>query len=88
MSEQPKKRTWIEEIELAGDQLVDKVKDLVHEGNVRRVRVRHEGHTVLEIPVTLAAVGVVLAPVLAAVGALAAVITRCTIEVEREEDGR
>jgi hypothetical protein len=86
MSGEPQKRTFIEEIEVAGEQLVDKVKELVHEGNVRRLRVRHEGHTVLEVPITLAAVGVVLAPLLAALGALAAVLTRCTIEVEREED--
>jgi hypothetical protein len=86
MSGEPHKRTFIEEIEVAGDQLVDKVKELVHEGNVRRLRVRHQGHTVLEVPITLAAVGVVLAPLLAALGALAAVLTRCTIEVEREED--
>jgi hypothetical protein len=86
MSGEPEKRTFIEEIEVAGEQLVDKVKELVHEGSVRRLRVRHEGHTVLEVPITLAAVGVVLAPLLAALGALAAVLTRCTIEVEREED--
>jgi hypothetical protein len=86
MSGEPQKRTFIEEIEVAGEQLVDKVKELVHEGSVRRLRVRHEGHTVLEVPITLAAVGVVLAPLLAALGALAAVLTRCTIEVEREED--
>jgi Domain of unknown function (DUF4342) len=83
---EPQKRTFIEEIEIAGEQLVDKVKELVHEGNVRRLRVRHEGHTVLEVPITLAAVGVILAPLLAALGALAAVLTRCTIEIEREED--
>jgi Domain of unknown function (DUF4342) len=86
MSGEPHKRTFIEEIEVAGEQLVDKVKELVHEGSVRRLRIRHEGHTVLEVPITLAAVGVVLAPLLAALGALAAVLTRCTIEVEREED--
>jgi len=86
MSGEPQKRTFIEEIEVAGEQLVDKVKELVHEGSVRRLRIRHEGHTVLEVPITLAAVGVVLAPLLAALGALAAVLTRCTIEVEREED--
>jgi Domain of unknown function (DUF4342) len=85
-SGEPQKRTFIEEIEIAGEQLVDKVKELVHEGNVRRLRVRHEGHTVLEVPITLAAVGVILAPLLAALGALAAVLTRCTIEIEREED--
>jgi hypothetical protein len=86
MSGEPQKRTFIEEIEIAGEQLVDKVKEIVHEGNVRRLRIRHQGFTVLEVPITLAAVGVVLAPLLAALGALAAVLTRCTIEVEREED--
>jgi Domain of unknown function (DUF4342) len=86
MSGEPQKRTFIEEIEIAGEQLVDKVKEILHEGNVRRLRIRHEGHTVLEVPITLAAIGVVLAPLLAALGALAAVLTRCTIEVERETD--
>jgi hypothetical protein len=85
MSNPEGKRTFIEEVEVTGAQLVDTVKRLIHEGNVRRLRVRHEGHTVMEIPVTLAAIGVVLAPVLAAVGAVAAAVTRCTIEVEREE---
>jgi hypothetical protein len=85
MSNPEGKRTFIEEIEVAGGQLVETVKKLIHEGNVRRLRVRHEGHTIMEIPVTFAAIGVVLAPVLAAVGAVAAAVTRCTIEVEREE---
>jgi hypothetical protein len=84
MSE-PQKRTIIEEIEIAADQLVDKAKELIHEGNVRRLRIRHEGNTILDLPVTLAAVGAVIAPQLAALGAIAALLTRCTIEVEREE---
>jgi len=85
MSNPEGKRTFIEEMEVTSAQLVDTVKRLIHQGNVRRLRVRHEGQTVMEIPVTLAAIGVVLAPVLAAVGAVAAAVTRCTIEVEREE---
>lgn len=87
MSNPSEKRTLIQEVELAGEQLVETVKRLLHEGNVRRIRVRHQGHTVLEIPVTLAAIGVILAPVLAAVGAVAAALTRCTVEIEREDEG-
>ena len=72
-----------EEIKVAGTELVDKIKDLVHQGNIRRIVIKHEGDTVMELPLTLAAVGAVLAPVLAAVGAFAALVTSCTIVVER-----
>jgi len=72
-----------EEIKVSGAQLVEKVKELIHEGNVRRIQIRHEGRVVLEVPLTVAAVGVVVAPVLAALGAFAALATECTIVVER-----
>jgi hypothetical protein len=72
-----------EEIKVSGAQLVDKVKELIHEGNVRRIQIRHEGRIVLELPLTVAAVGVVVAPVLAALGAFAALATECSIIVER-----
>ena len=72
-----------EEFKVSGAQLVDKVKELIHEGNVRRIQIRHEGRVVLEIPLTVAAVGVVVAPVLAALGAFAALATECSIIVER-----
>jgi hypothetical protein len=65
---------------------VDRVKALIHEGNVRRISVRHEDHVILELPLTVAAVGAVLAPMLAAVGALAALLTECTIDVECRPD--
>jgi len=78
-----------EKFTVSGSQLVDKVKQLIHEGNIRRVRVLHEGRTVLEIPLTIGApavaVGIMMAPVLAALGAFAALITECTIEVEKIE---
>jgi len=61
------------------------VKRLIAEGNVRRVVVKQEGQVVAEFPLTVGVVGAVLAPVLAAIGALAALLTRCTIEVERTE---
>ncbi len=76
-------RTYKESFKVAGGQLVDAVKKLVHEGNVRRLIIKHEGRTVAEFPLTVGVIGAVFAPVLAAVGALAAVLNECTIEVER-----
>jgi len=62
------------------------VKALIHEGNIRRIAVRNEaGETLLEIPVTVGFIGVLLAPYLAALGAIAAMATKCTIAVERTE---
>ena len=72
-----------ESFKVAGVQLLDAVKKLVHEGSVRRIIIKQEGRTVAEFPMTVGVVGAVFAPVLAAVGALAAVLTECTIEVER-----
>ncbi len=74
-----------QEFNVSGGQLVDKVKELIREGNIRRIQIRHEGRTVLEIPLTVAAVGVLVAPVVAALGAFAALATDCTIVVERVE---
>jgi uncharacterized membrane protein YvbJ len=69
---------------VSGDDLVERVRELVHEGNVTRIIVRSEGgKTLLDIPVTAGAVGVVLFPWMAALGAIAALATRCTITVER-----
>ena len=79
-------KTFKETIKVTADQLVDAVKKIVHEGNVRRVSIKQDGHTVAEFPLTVGVVGTVFAPVLAAVGALAAVLTECTIEVERAVD--
>lgn len=76
-------RTYTESFRVAADQLVEAVKRLIREGNVRRVIIKQEGRTVVEFPLTVGVVGTVFAPVLAAVGALAAVLTECTIEVER-----
>lgn len=75
-----------EEIHVMGSTLVERTKELIHEGNVQRIIIKNEqGHTLVEIPVTLAAVGAIAAPVLAAVGAIAAIVTRCTLVVERRE---
>ena len=81
--------TTKERFTISGSQLVDKVKQLIREGNIRRVRIIHKEKTVLEIPLTIGApatVAVILvAPVLAALGAFAALVTECTIEVEKIE---
>jgi hypothetical protein len=75
-----------EEFHVMGTNLVEKVKELIHEGNVQRIIIKSEqGHTLVEIPVTLAAIGVIAAPVLAAVGAIAGIVTKCTLVVERRE---
>jgi len=76
-------RTYKESFKVAASELVDSVKRLIHEGNVRRVVIKQGDRTVVEFPLTVGVVGTVLAPVLAAVGAIAAVLTECTIEVER-----
>ena len=73
----------METIKAEGGQLIDQIKQLVHEGNVRRIVIKQGERTIVEFPLTIGVVGVVLAPVLAAAGALAALLTDCTIEVER-----
>lgn len=81
--------TKSEKFTVAGSQLIDKVKQLIREGNIRKVRLVHEGRTIIEIPLTIgapaAAVGILAAPVQAALGAFAALVTECTIEVEKTE---
>ena len=76
-----------EKFTVSGSQLVEKIKQLIHEGNIRKVRLVHEGRTIIEIPLTIGApaavAGILAAPVLAALGAFAALVTECTIEVEK-----
>jgi repressor of nif and glnA expression len=79
------KNTTTQEFSVSADELTKKVKELLHEGNVRRIIVKNEdGKALLEIPVTAGVVGVLLAPWLAAVGVIAALATKCTIVVERK----
>jgi hypothetical protein len=74
----------VEELSINGDELLAKVRQLVHEGNVRRLTIKNEkGDTLLVIPLTIGVIGAALLPVFAAIGALAALATRCTIVVER-----
>lgn len=78
-------RTWWETTKVQGGELVDKVRQLVHEGNVRRIVIKQGDRGIAEFPLTAGLVGVVFAPVLAAVGAIAALVTDCSIAVQREE---
>jgi hypothetical protein len=77
-------RTRWETLKAEGSDLLEKVKQLVHEGNVRRVVIKQGDRTVAEFPLTVGVIGTVLAPVLAAIGALVALLTDCSIAVERE----
>jgi hypothetical protein len=75
--------TWWETVKTEGGDLLDRVKKILHEGNVRRIVIKQGTRSVAEFPLTAGVVGAVLAPVLAAVGAIAALLKDCTIEVER-----
>jgi len=77
--------TYKESFKAAGQQLVDAVRKLVHEGNVRRVIIKHGEYTIAEFPLTVGVIGAVVAPLLAAVAAIAAAVNECTVEVERTE---
>lgn len=77
-----------EEFQVKGDDLLARIRELIAEGNVRRVTIKNsDGKTMLEIPLTIGVVGALIAPVAAAIGAVAALITECTITVTREEPG-
>jgi hypothetical protein len=79
------KATKKDSYKLKGEEIVSKVKEIIKEGNARRIIIKNEeGKSVMELPVTVGVVSVLVAPYLAAVGALAAVLTNCTVEVERE----
>ena len=82
MAEQTRMEVFTNE----GGHVIDRLKRLIHEGNVRRIIVKQDDQTVAEFPLTVGVIGAVLAPVLAAVGAIVALLAKCTIEVERVED--
>jgi hypothetical protein len=83
---QNQEKTTREEFKVSGDQVIKKVKDLIHEGNIRRIVLKNEkGETLIEFPVTVGVVGALLLPVLAAVGAIAALVTNMTIVVEKRQ---
>jgi len=75
-----------EEFKVSGEEVVKKVKELVREGNIRRIIIKNEeGKSLIEVPLTIGVVGTLLLPVLAAIGAVAAVVTNCTIVVEKRK---
>ena len=80
-------RTWWETTKVQGGELLDKVKELIREGNVRRIVIKQGERSIAEFPLTAGVVGAVFAPMLAAVGAIAALVTDCSIAVERERTG-
>lgn len=78
------KENSTEEFSINGEELLAKVKELINEGNVRRIIIKNqEGKTLIELPVTIGVVGAILAPTLAAVGAIAALVTKCQVVVVR-----
>jgi hypothetical protein len=75
-----------EEFKVDGERLIGKIKEVIHEGNIRRIIIKDkEGKTVLEIPMTFGVVGALIAPQLAAIGAIAALLTEATVVIEKEE---
>jgi hypothetical protein len=78
------KETRTEEFRVSGSELIDRVKDLMHQGNIRRIVIKdQDGKVLLEFPLTIGVVGAILLPQLAAIGVIAALVTQCTIAVER-----
>jgi hypothetical protein len=88
MTEEKKEgKTKFEEFRVTGGEILDKIKEILHEGNVRRIILKDEkGKTFMELPLTVGVVGAIVAPVLAAVGAVAALASNLTIVVEKTED--
>lgn len=81
----PQKKTKQETFHVTGENLLAKVKELIKEGNIRRIIIKDKnGKVIVEFPLTIGVVGAVLAPVLAAIGAVAALVSECSITVERE----
>jgi hypothetical protein len=78
-------KTFWESFKAGSEDILEQLKALIHEGNVRRVVIQHQGRTVAEFPLTAGVLGAALAPVAAAIGAIAALLKDCTIQVERED---
>jgi hypothetical protein len=85
MTTQTEQQTRTEQFKIDGDRLIAEVKRLIAEGNVRRISIKQGEHTIIELPLTVGVAGAILAPWLAAVGAIAALVTDCSIVVERVE---
>jgi hypothetical protein len=82
----PDEKFHSEEFRVNGEELIAKIKQILHEGNIRRIIIKDkDGKTVMEIPLTIGVAGILLAPTLAAVGAIAALLTEATVIVEKSE---
>ncbi len=80
-------KTRTEELSISGEDLISTIKKLVHQGNIRRITIQNkDGKTLLEVPLTLGVVSALLLPTLAALGALAAIVTECKIVIERIDE--
>ncbi len=86
--ETKKERGYREELQVMGEQLLTKVKEVLHEGNVRRIIIRHEGQTVIELPLTVGVVSALAMPQLVAIGAISALLAQYSIEVVRIEESK
>lgn len=77
----------VEEFKVKGDELLGRIRELISEGNVRRITIKNtDGKTMLEIPLTIGVVGALIAPVAAALGAVAALVTECTVTITRDDE--
>jgi hypothetical protein len=82
----PDEKFHTEEFKVEGEKMLAKIKELLHEGNIRRIMIKDkEGKIIMEVPMTIGIVGVLIAPQLAAIGAIAALLTEATVVVEKEE---
>src|SRR5215472_16271643 len=84
-NQSPEQKSYQEELQVMGEQLLARVKELLHEGNVHRIIIKYEGRTIVEFPLTVGVVGALVAPQLAAIGTVGALLSRCTIEVVRAD---
>ncbi len=79
--------TPVESYQLTGEDVISRIRQIVHEGNVRRVLIKNaEGHVIVEFPLTIGVVGAALVPMWAALGAIVALVSDCTIEIERNDE--
>lgn len=85
---QEKKHSKRESFKVKGDEILDKIKEIIREGNARKITIKNDkDDTIMEFTLTIGAIGAVVAPIFAAVGVIAALATDCTIEVEKQDDG-
>lgn len=86
ITETNQSKTRTEEIQIRGTQLLEKVNELIAAGNVRRIVVKHDGKTLVEVPLTVGVIGTLLAPQVAVLGVVAALVTDCSLVVVRTEE--